>query len=59
MKLPVLVSDLVLRFAGAIEPRDKPFDIRISQMIRPLLQMGDDTPDIRLRPGIAGRKTVP
>jgi hypothetical protein len=39
---------------GHGEPRDETLDIRIGQLFGPRLQVGDETPDIRLRPAFSG-----
>ena len=47
----------MLPVSEAMGPRDRTLDIRFCQLIRKRLQMGDETPDIRLSPGVAGRRS--
>jgi hypothetical protein len=39
---------------GHGEPRDETLDIRIGPLFGPRIQVGDETPDIRLMPAFSG-----
>jgi hypothetical protein len=53
MKTLIFLRGPELRASATLELRDRALDIRIRQLIRPRLQMGDETPDIRLRPALS------